>query len=112
MQIPESKKYTGASWTVSKRKAICFLGHFLRTEMSSDFYSHLEVKVCKSHLQSNCHKRIIKEEFHLNMILYLLPSPSKLTVKGEKYNSTRTKRTGRYRQQMRDVRNYCERQKT
>ena len=32
------------------------------------------------------------------------PKPSKLTVKDEKYNSTRTRRTGRYRQQMRDVR--------
>ena len=32
------------------------------------------------------------------------PKPSKLTVKDEKYNSTRTQRTGRYRQKMRDVR--------
>lgn len=109
MQIPESKKYAGASWTVSKRKAVRFLRHFLRTEMSSDFYSHLGVKVCESHLQANnCHERRIKEKLHSNMLVCLLPSPSGLTVKDEKRDPTRTRRTGRYRQRMGGVRTIAE----
>lgn len=83
-------------------------GIFLRTEMSSDSYSHLEAKVCESHLQANnCHERN-KRGIASNMLVYLLPSPSGLTVKDEKDDPTRTRRAGRYRQRMGGVRTIAE----
>lgn len=76
--------------------------------MSSDSYSHLEAKVCESHLQANnCHERN-KRGIASNMLVYLLPSPSGLTVKDEKDDPTRTRRAGRYGQRMGGVRTIAE----
>lgn len=97
-------KYTGASWTVAKRETICSVRHFLRKEKSSNFNSHLSVKVCKSHFQSNsCYKGVITSKFHFNMILYLFQNPSKLTVINEKIQFHRNKENRRVETANKDV---------
>lgn len=97
-------KYTGALWTVAKREAICSVHHFIRTEKSSNFYSHPPVKVCKSHFQSNsCYTGVITSKFHFNMILYLFQNPSKLIVMNEKIQFHRNKEDRRVETANKDV---------